>query len=1563
MMSKGLLVGAILSVLAVHAEQAPSRIYLICRTAKENPLGYKVGEKVHFDFTLTGEDVPSNETFSVRWAMIPDGGATRVGTNLISAAKGFRIETVRTSPGFVFLQAGLATKDGKRVLREKGSPAARSLGEAVNFYGSAGVEVEKLHPAEPEPDDFDAFWAKAKQDLAAVPMNPKLEEVPDDRDKVTRCYRVEVGCLGPRPVTGFLTVPRRCSEDASYKVPIVVTFDGAGCHPPEKRERGPGDAIRFHVNAHGVPLGRDAAFYREWFAPLKGGVDGPRYTGRYVYDEKANSDPRTSYMFGMAMRVVRAVEFARTLKEWNGFDVKVTGGSQGGLQTMWAAALADGVTRAEPWITWSCDLGGFKVKRFSAGSWRIPYAKGIFYYDPVFMARRIPKTCYLDITRVGLGDNVAPPSGIMISYNECPGSKRIRLVQGSVHGGQMVPGDRQVAVFSKGPVHEFPETPWEEARVTRDAKGKVRVVSETGKVLLELSVNPGELAPLVKVTVDEDGMTVDTCEAKRAAKGREVTVVAMGSRFSAPELPGEECRCRLALSSDDNMAKVRSWIIGDRIDGNGKRQWMAFGPSGGPYLRVSKSERAEYDVPYDGCMMPENSTNYRWRFDFREADAPVKFYGARIAPYADLPVAKPVVRKVEPKLVFHVSFDKDSPEADFAAGAKAPRTAKGLAYEAGRNGGRAVRLSPTAKSALAYPAADNLMSARGTVAIWYRSCGKAASGLGPFLFAAGCPFNARMGTGFPYFWFWQDTLRVDFSSDNDGYQMCGIGISDPHWHHVVMAWNEYGRTFWVDGQPAPGNVGPISSALAFQDRVTYSRARLAETFAIGGQVDGAQPFDCLVDDVRIFSDALTDSQVRALWKRDGGTPPPPPDYKAVLPSANRYEGGFAKVPGRIDADDLELLEEIRLDRIPTAGEFRAVGKLAVKELAGVKYLEVENAEKTRFAVGLHLTESPLHYIEIDYPDDCARTMEFIVQPTKNPGTDYTMQVGVLTGRDVAGAGTSPTGRILTHRFPLWTRDPHVALIAMSWHKEEAGAAIAAIRAYRVKSGRLPQARIVEPEGAPKRQFGIHFEDCPLGQCFAAPNDGRDVPGFIDGVERLAAAMKFTGQNLFSFPVSWYRGVNDPSLRARHPPHFADGLMTVFDREGLGFMASINTYALPIPPGLITSDSLRDGSLHASFLSMPDKGHVGSNHSRYNIAHPETQRLVAGIVDDLIAEGVRHPSFRGITLHIHSGFVGWFGSSHAGYNDYCIDAFEKRWGVKVPVDRTDPARAGKYAAWLRANAWEKWRSWRCETAGAFWIAQAKKLKAARSDLRLWFNFMTCCGATREHFMKEDYARQVHLDGGLDPKILSKVCDNVIFAEGFCPADARHGIQRTLYDLAPNARRHLEERWQQPGFYSALNGAPGRWSHQHDRYWESNIGDSRVRGPEGSKPLSCEWMTEHNWRVATLNPPDRDALKHFVLPLRFNDLDGMTKGGFLIGTYGMEEFLVPFAQAFRSLPAVPFDTVSDKDGVVVRHKALNGVDWSYVVNTTGEPRTATVDLPSVGRVTLSLEPWELKSYNTK
>ena len=157
----------------------------------------------------------------------------------------------------------------------------------------------------------------------------------------------------------------------------------------------------------------------------------------YAFDPEQNKDPETAYFNGMVLRVKRALQYLKTCKGWNGKDLYASGGSQGGLQTIWAAACGEGVTRAESSITWCCDMVMNDVRnayKAASGGWYIPFTKGIAYYDAVVWAKRIPKTCRTIIPRAGLGDYTCPPMGLAKLYNAIPGNKSIVWVQGSEHG-------------------------------------------------------------------------------------------------------------------------------------------------------------------------------------------------------------------------------------------------------------------------------------------------------------------------------------------------------------------------------------------------------------------------------------------------------------------------------------------------------------------------------------------------------------------------------------------------------------------------------------------------------------------------------------------------------------------------------------------------------------------------------------------------------------------------------------------------------------------------------------------------------------------------------------------------------------------------------------------------------------------------------------------------------------------------------------------------------------------------------------------------------------------------
>ena len=385
---------------------------------------YAPGEKMTFELKLTdAENLPA-DTWFIKWNRTGDDGKREEGKVPASAEKPLVLTTSLDKPGFVRICAELVDKDGKPYRKD----AEKYKGERnkIFFDGGAGVESEKLQGV-PEPADFDAFWAKQKARLVAMPMTVVRKELPSQQGRV---YAVEISCPSVRPVTGYLQVPADASPTNRY--PCRLETHGYGYYPNPKAPTGAWhkDAIFLSINAHGLRLpefGADAAYYKALGWEIKSNGKG------YAFDPEQNKDPEVAYFNGMALRVMRALQYLKSLPEWNGKDLYASGGSQGGLQTIWAAALDPDVTRAESYVTWCCDMGGTEFGR-NRGGWYVHWVPALGYYDPINMARRIPKTCLTIIPRAGLGDYTCPPSGLAILYNNIPGPKKIVWVQGSTHG-------------------------------------------------------------------------------------------------------------------------------------------------------------------------------------------------------------------------------------------------------------------------------------------------------------------------------------------------------------------------------------------------------------------------------------------------------------------------------------------------------------------------------------------------------------------------------------------------------------------------------------------------------------------------------------------------------------------------------------------------------------------------------------------------------------------------------------------------------------------------------------------------------------------------------------------------------------------------------------------------------------------------------------------------------------------------------------------------------------------------------------------------------------------------
>jgi len=380
---------------------------------------FEPGEEIAFTLKLVGvgEELPPGEYF-VDWERRGDDGVRERGRAALPLPTGgLTVKTKGDKPGFICLEANVVTKDGKRVRKD------HRWEPRVFFQGGAAVRPDDI-PIADAPADYDAFWAAAMKELDAVPIKAQTTQV-ECGDKAVKCLAVRIPCAGPHPATGYVTIPVAAS--ASNRMPIKLKFMGASTSEQKPPPGGPHDSIWMVVNPNGYELGRGQQYVKDFLAS----VSEKGYM--YGFGPKSNESRHTSYWKYCALRAVRSLQWLKTLPEWDGREIALSGGSQGDWQCFHAAANVSGVTGIVANGSWGCDWTGQAQFGRLKSTFRPPcWFPDMAYFDPVFAARRI--ACPVDIAVAGLGDYVSTPSSLTLLYRSLRGPKRITYVQGWTHG-------------------------------------------------------------------------------------------------------------------------------------------------------------------------------------------------------------------------------------------------------------------------------------------------------------------------------------------------------------------------------------------------------------------------------------------------------------------------------------------------------------------------------------------------------------------------------------------------------------------------------------------------------------------------------------------------------------------------------------------------------------------------------------------------------------------------------------------------------------------------------------------------------------------------------------------------------------------------------------------------------------------------------------------------------------------------------------------------------------------------------------------------------------------------
>lgn len=394
---------ASLALATLAAAAWAEELTFTCATDKD-ALAYQPGDTMVFTIQVLA-DGKAVDGRKLRWSRRGDDQKTDQGEAVSAAGQPLTITTACDKPGFVHVVVAVLGEDGKPVKNAKNQDVKGEFGAAVHPEKLAGAG---------EPADFDAFWTRQKAKLQEVPVSAELVPVAS-KNPDFEVFEATIPCPGGKPVSGYLTRPKGAAPKSLGARASFMGYGVSSANPDYQPK-----TVSLAINAHGIPNGKEPAFYDDLKAgALKG----------YAFDKGENADPEKAYFNGMALRVLRALEYLKSLPEWNGKELAVNGGSQGGLQALWAAGLDGDVTACTAWKPWCCDLAGPSLGRVRG--WRPDWVEGLGYYDAVNHAKRI--RCPVTVTS-GLGDYVCPPSGITALYNSIPGKRSIIYIQGSTHG-------------------------------------------------------------------------------------------------------------------------------------------------------------------------------------------------------------------------------------------------------------------------------------------------------------------------------------------------------------------------------------------------------------------------------------------------------------------------------------------------------------------------------------------------------------------------------------------------------------------------------------------------------------------------------------------------------------------------------------------------------------------------------------------------------------------------------------------------------------------------------------------------------------------------------------------------------------------------------------------------------------------------------------------------------------------------------------------------------------------------------------------------------------------------
>ena len=300
-------------------------------------------------------------------------------------------------------------------------------GKAYRGLATAAFNPRQIEPAIETPSDFNNYWNNAKAELATIPIDARMTLLPERCTESVNVYHVNLQNykVGTR-LYGILCVPKK-----EGKYPALLQVPGAGIRSYSgdiaNAEKG---VITFQIGIHGIPVDMDASVYNNLAA------------GALANYWNINLDDKDRYYYKRVyLGCVRANDFLTSLPQYDGRNLGVIGGSQGGALSIITAALDPRVKCLAVFYPALSDVTGYLKGR--AGGWPHLFAPNNLafnntkekintagYYDVVNFAKQLKVP---GIYTLGFNDETCPPTSMFAAYNVIGAPKELFIVPETGH--------------------------------------------------------------------------------------------------------------------------------------------------------------------------------------------------------------------------------------------------------------------------------------------------------------------------------------------------------------------------------------------------------------------------------------------------------------------------------------------------------------------------------------------------------------------------------------------------------------------------------------------------------------------------------------------------------------------------------------------------------------------------------------------------------------------------------------------------------------------------------------------------------------------------------------------------------------------------------------------------------------------------------------------------------------------------------------------------------------------------------------------------------------------------